>query len=129
ADLNAATEARRIFFSYSDDPAQTGPRALAPEAPAEVTTQWNLAAAAGIVKIGVRKPGWYRVTQPKLVAAGLPSNVASTTLNLFADGTEQAIRVIDVNDDGVFDPADAIEYYDTGIDTPHTDTRTYWLQA
>jgi hypothetical protein len=123
--LGDEINARRIFFSNSDDPAHAGAGASAPVPPPEVATQWNLAAAAGAVKIGVRKPGWYRVTQPELLTAGLASNVDPRTLQLFVDGTELAIRVTGETD-GHFD---AIEFYGSGVDTPYTDTRTYWLRA
>ena len=89
--------------------------------------QWTLAAAAA-VKISVNRPGWYRVTQPELVAAGLAPRAKARTLRLFVDGVEQAMMV-DGEEDGLFGPADAIEFYGTGVDTPYTDTRTYWLVA
>jgi len=78
------------------------------------------------VKIGVRAAGWYRVGQPDLVAAGLDPNVDPHRLQLFVDGVEQALVVTGENR-GRFGPGDAIEFYGTGVDTPYTDTRIYWL--
>ena len=45
------------------------------------------------VKIDVASSGWYRVTQPDLVAAGLPVPVDPSLLQLFVDGVEQPLRV------------------------------------
>jgi len=73
-DIGNATNSRRIFYNYNEDPAHPGPRAVpAPVAPA-VSRQWALAAQA-TVKMGVRKPGWYHVMQPELIAVGLSPDV------------------------------------------------------
>jgi hypothetical protein len=92
-----------------------------------LATQRRLAAQAG-VKIGVDRPGWYRVTQPELIAAGLDPQAAPQMLRLFAEGVEQAIAVTGAQG-GRFDAGGAIEFYGTGLDTPYTATRTYWLIA
>ncbi len=47
-------------------------------------------------------------------------------LQLFVNGQEVPMAVTG-QDDGRFDPQDAIEFYGTGIDTSSTDTQTYWL--
>ena len=93
----------------------------------ELQTQRSLAGQRAI-KIGVSLPGWYRITQPDLVAAGLDPRVDPSALRLFADGVEHAITVTGAAD-GRFDAADAIEFYGNGVDTPYTDTRTYWLTS
>ena len=93
----------------------------------QLEMQWALAAQPA-VKIGVTHPGWYRVTQPELVAAGLDARVNPRTLRLYAEGIERAI-VVTGEGDGRFDASDAIEFYGTGLDTPSTDTRVYWLVA
>ena len=87
--------------------------------------QWSLAGKPA-VKLLVKEEGWYRVTQPELVAAGLDPNCKPQYLKLFVDGEQQAILVTGSRD-GRFDPADAIEFYATGLDTEFTDTRVYWL--
>jgi len=97
--------------------------AVARATPAD--TQLRIAAGAAI-KLTVRRPGWYRVTQPQLLAAGLPADVDPGKLQLFADGVEQAIEVTG-NGDAVFDAGEAVEFYGTGRDTLWTDARTYWL--
>jgi hypothetical protein len=93
--------------------------------PSEIVIQQFLAGRSA-VKLFVKEEGWYRVTQPKLVAAGLSPRVNPDYLQLYVDGREQPIRVIG-GKDGRFGPRDAIEFYGAGLDTPSTDTRVYWL--
>ena len=123
-DLGHAPADRTVFFDRNPTPASDRLPALRRRA---AVHQWQLAAQAP-VKMGIRASGWYRVTQPELVAAGLSPAVDPTTLQLFVDGAEQAMRVTG-EADGRFDPADTIEFYGTGVDTAYTDTRVYWLQA
>ena len=85
-----------------------------------------LLAARPAVKIFVDHEGWYRVTQPQLVAAGMAPNGDARLLHLFAEGIEQPIRVIGGD---VFGPQSAIEFYGTAIDTPFSGQRVYWLAA
>ena len=87
--------------------------------------QWALASQPA-VKIGVRATGWYRVTQPVLLAAGLDPAVDPSTLRLYLEGVEQTLQVTGAGD-GHFDPSDVIEFYGAGVDTPSTDTAVYWL--
>ena len=91
----------------------------------QLLQQWELAGRPAI-KLSVRRPGWYRVGQPELVAAGLNRNVDPRTLQLFVDGEEQAIVVTGAQDRR-FNPRDTIEFYGEGLDIPSTDTRVYWL--
>lgn len=69
------------------------------------------------VKIGVDQEGWYSVPFSQLYAAGLAPNTDPRTLHLFAEGVEQPLLLT---------PA-GIEFYGTGIDTPFSGTRVYWL--
>jgi hypothetical protein len=87
--------------------------------------QWSLASSSA-VKIMVKEEGWYRISQPELVAAGLNPGVNPMYLQLYMDGKEQPILVIGESNKK-FDPQDAVEFYGTGLDTPSTDTRVYWL--
>ena len=87
----------------------------------------TMAAAAEVrIRIAVHHEGYYRVTQPELVAAGLDPTVDPRKLSLFVDGAEQAMRVLG-EADGRLDPADAVEFYGTGIDSPFSDRHIYWL--
>lgn len=85
---------------------------------------FQLAAKPGI-KILVDHEGWYRITQPQLVSAGLNPNASSNLLHLYAEGVEQPIRV--AGGGGTFGPKSAIEFYGTAIDTPYSGQRVYWL--
>lgn len=77
------------------------------------------------VKIGVNQEGWYSVPLSQLVAAGLDPNVDPRSLRLFAEGVEQPI-LLSGNFSGR-NSSGAIEFYGTGIDTPYSGTRIYWL--
>lgn len=87
--------------------------------------QWRIA-SGNAVKILVREDGWYRVGQPELVDAGLDPEVDPAYLKLYMNGKEQPI-VVNGEDDGRFDPQDAVEFFGQGLDTPYSDTRVYWL--
>ncbi|HZL20403.1 MAG TPA: hypothetical protein VFG23_21915, partial [Polyangia bacterium] len=102
------------------------PGARAQSAAAE--DQQLVLAAAGAVKILVRGTGWVSVGQPALVAAGLSANADPASLQLFADGVEQALTVTG-NGDHQFTADETIGFYGVGRDTAWTDVRTYWLVA
>jgi uncharacterized repeat protein (TIGR01451 family) len=95
--------------------------------PGQVDQQFDLAAHPA-VKIMADHEGWYRVAQPDLVAAGLDPNADPRNLRLFVEAIEQPILVTGV-DGGRFGSNAAIEFYATGMDTPFTGTRVYWLIA
>ena len=78
------------------------------------------------VKIFVRSEGWYHITLAQLVAAGLDPRANARTLQLFVDGVEQPLLIVG-NPSGPLSANDAIEFYGTGIDTPYSDARIYWL--
>lgn len=80
------------------------------------------------VKLSLKQEGWYRASQQELLAAGLDSRTDPRDLQLFVDGKEQSI-LVQGEQDGRFDPSDAVEFYGLGLDTFSTDTRTYWLVA
>jgi len=96
-------------------------------AAAQLSPGVNLGAQAA-VKITVNHEGWYRVTQPELVRAGLDPKVNPRLLQLYVDGREQPIFINGKN--GMdFGPADALEFYGLGLDTASTNARVYWLIA
>jgi hypothetical protein len=92
---------------------------------ADIQQQWNVAAQSA-VRVDVRSAGWYRLTQPALVSAGLDPSTDPRSLRLIVDGIEQPI-VVTGQGDGVFDTGDTVEFYATGVDTPWTDRRPYWI--
>ncbi len=88
--------------------------------------QFGLASGPA-VKILVDHEGWYRITQAQIAAAGLGS-ADPRTLQLYAEGTEQPIAITGTsNGSRRFGPGAAIEFYGTGIDTPFSGRRVYWL--
>lgn len=91
----------------------------------DVKKQKQLAASSAI-KLNVKDAGWYRVSQPQLVAAGLDPNSDPRKFQLYLNGKQQAISVTG-QDDGSFDPQDFVEFYGTGLDTPYSDQQVYWL--
>ena len=78
------------------------------------------------VKISVQGEGWYQVSKAQLVAAGLDPNADARTLHLYAEGIEQPMLILG-RQTGPLGPNDSIEFYGTGIDTPFSGTRVYWL--
>jgi uncharacterized repeat protein (TIGR01451 family) len=78
------------------------------------------------IQISVQQEGWYRVSRAQLIAAGLNPYANARTLQLFAEGIEQPLLILG-NQAGPLGPNDAIEFYGTGIDTPYSGTRVYWL--
>ena len=103
-------------------PSQSAPVSSAQK---QIATRWDLASQPA-VKLTIREEGWYRITQPELVAAGLDPRTDPANLRLYVEGGEQAMLVTG-EQDGSFDQADAIEFYATGQDNPFTDAHTYWL--
>ncbi len=122
-ELNAAPireqKSRAIFYEIVPDSTPSEPRLPPSE------EQWALSAQPGM-KIYVKEDGWYRVGEPELVAAGLRPGIDPRYMQLYADGVEQSILVTG-DDDGRFDPSDAVEFYGTALDTPFTDAHVYWL--
>ena len=78
------------------------------------------------VKISVESEGWYQLPKAQLVAAGLDPNADSRFLQLYAEGIEQPIRILGAQS-GPLSANDRIEFYGTGVDTPFSGTRVYWL--
>src|ERR1700738_1693378 len=91
--------------------------------PAAIQDQWAIVAQPGL-KIGVKQDGWYRVTQPEMIATGfVPTEAAN--LRLFVDGREVPIEVS--TSSGPLSAGDFLEVYGTGLDILTTDTRVYYL--
>ena len=85
-------------------------------------------AAHSAIKIYVKHEGWYRVTQPELIAAGLSPNVDPAYLHLYAEAVEQPIEISGTTAGfRGFGPQAAISFYGTGIDTQYSGTRVYFL--
>ena len=82
--------------------------------------------SGGAVKIGIEDTGWYRVTQPELIAAGLDPALDPRRLQMLVDGRELAISV-DGEGDGRLDAGDAVEFYAVAVDSPYSSSRILWL--
>ncbi|HKP86533.1 MAG TPA: signal peptidase I [Blastocatellia bacterium] len=102
-----------------------GPGKLGVAALSSLQTQWDVAGQSG-AKLSVRLDGWYRVTQPELVAAGFDVSRDPRFLQLYVEGIEVPIKV-NGGASGRLEPADSIEFYAKGIDTPSTDLHAYYL--
>jgi hypothetical protein len=77
------------------------------------------------VKIAVSREGWYRVTEPELVAAGLDANADATHLQLYVNG-----RVVPIKQsgDGVhLTSSGYIEFYGQGLESTTDPAQTYYL--
>jgi hypothetical protein len=91
-----------------------------------IETQWEIASQTAL-KIAISKEGWYRVTQPQMVAAGFNPVVDIRNLRLFVNANEVAINTSQLT--GQFRSSDYIEFYGHGVDTPTTDKQIYYLIA
>ena len=99
------------------------PRVFPPRVPR--TTGGSLDQEAA-VKISVESEGWYHVSMQQLVGAGFNPSWNARNLQLFAEGVEQPLLILG-NQFGPLGSNDAIEFYGTGIDTPYSGARVYWL--
>jgi hypothetical protein len=108
------------------------PAAMKPEARREtlnltasgLAVQQSIASGEAI-KIQVNRTGWHRLNQPELAAAGFDPTSDARLLQLYIDGTEVPIQLS--NNGPHLESNDTLEFYGVGLDTPTTDTRTYWL--
>ncbi len=80
------------------------------------------------VKISVDQQGWYHIPFPQLFTAGLSPDTELRCLHLYAEGIEQPMLLVG-HSAGIASSSDAIEFYGTGIDTPFSADRVYWLVA
>lgn len=77
------------------------------------------------IKITVSQPGWYRITQPELLAAGLDPNVNAVQLQLYANG--RSVPIKQSGDKVHLTSSDYIEFYGQGAESPTDETQTYYL--
>lgn len=94
----------------------------------EAQNQQVIAASRNAVKLQVNREAWYTIAAHELLASGLDPSVDPRMLQLFVDGRQQPIAVAG-QDDGTFNPTDVVGFYGTGIDSPFSDQRTYYLVA
>jgi autotransporter-associated beta strand protein len=98
----------------------------------EMSTQGSIAVQQDVaetpgVKLAVSKAGWYRVTQPELVAAGFDTNCNAPQIQLVANGQEVPIKV---SGNGTqLTSSDYIEFYGHGVNSTTDVAQTYYLLA
>lgn len=114
--------------STSTSTAQLERKAAISNVTAEALSTQAALASSSALKLSVRREGWYRVTQPELVAAGLAPNTDPQRLQMFADGRQLPIKV-NLGKGNLFDSSSSVEFYGLGLDSAVTDTRVYWLVA
>src|SRR6266545_274256 len=119
ADANASESTDSFEKHYPAEPEINSPAGA-------LENQWAIAAQSAL-KIAIKKDGWYRVTQPQMVAVGFNPTVDIRNLRLFVEAQEVAINTS--QHDGPFGSSDYIEFYGRALDTPTTDTRIYYLTA
>ncbi|MGB7845570.1 MAG: C25 family cysteine peptidase [Candidatus Acidiferrum sp.] len=115
ADASLTTSAMR--------PVRT-PRPIFPAPPAGVP-RFNVLDHVA-VQISVDHEGWYHIPFSQLFSVGLSPNSDLRSLRLYAEGIEQPLLLVG-HSSGMASPADAIEFYGSGIDTPFSAARVYWL--
>ena len=89
-----------------------------------VALQQQIEARPGI-KIAVSKAGWYRITQPELLAAGLDPNVNAQQLQLYANG--RSVPIKQSGDEVHLTSSDYIEFFGQGVESPTDEAQTYYL--
>lgn len=76
-------------------------------------------------RLGVSRDGWYRLTQPQLVAAGLASNLLiGSEIRMYCRTQEVALLVTSSN---LLSPQDSIYFYGVQHDGYYSRTNVYWL--
>ncbi|HYR27703.1 MAG TPA: C25 family cysteine peptidase, partial [Thermoanaerobaculia bacterium] len=88
--------------------------------------QWHIVSGATSAKLVVAQAGWVRVTKQQLVAAGWDPGTNVKALSVWTDGMEIPVEVKD-GGDNKFDAADSIEFFGTGMDTPTSGARMYFV--
>src|SRR6185295_16104602 len=105
--------------------AQSGQGTVLKPSSQSLQTQWEIAAKPG-AKFLIAKPGWYRVTQPELVAAGFDVSRDPRFLQLFTDAREVPI-LVNGGLKGRLEPADSFEFFGQALDSPSSNRRSYYL--
>lgn len=62
-------------------------------------------------KLTTAQNGIYRVSYSELLSEGFPANITLSEIQLWHRGNEQAIHIVDLNVNGVFDGVDYLEFY------------------
>lgn len=112
-------------------PAETTATAAIMLPPASTTTPWAL--PDPVWRVGITQDGLYALSYETLITAGVPvTGAAIAGFQLWHQGNEVAIEVDDPNNNGLFDPTDALVFYSEKFhgstqDEKYTDENVYWL--
>ena len=107
-ELGAAPPASQLWMQPAGVPMAVG-RVPSTAAPVNLMPK-------NAIKLGISQPGWYHIAFSTLLMNGFnPGD--GTGLHLYAEGIEQPLEL----------RPGAAEFYGTGLDTPSTATRVYWL--
>jgi len=86
-------------------------------------------AAHPALKIAVKHEGWHQLNQAQLLQAGLNPNVDPALLHLYAEAVEIPIAITGATaGPGGFGSGATLAFYGTGINTPYSGMRVYWLR-
>lgn len=91
----------------------------------DTAAQQRLVASVPGVKIVVGKDGWYRVSQPELLAAGLSPDAPAHNLQLFANGREVPLQLS--TNAASLCASDYLEFYGHASSTLTDDRQSYYL--
>ena len=97
------------------------------EAPVPALSNQETIASTSGVKLKISKPGWYRVTQSELLAAGLDALISPSHLQMFANGQEVPIEIS--GNGAQFTSSDYIEFFGRVSESPTDNQQTYFLFA
>jgi hypothetical protein len=109
---------------WHDPPKSNSFEAGSTDASPALIQQWAIANLPAL-KIGIRADGWYRITQPQMLAAGFDVGGDAGNLQVFVEGAEISIGASRAG--GPLSPDDFIEFWAQGLEQPTTNTRVYWL--
>ncbi|HEV7684333.1 MAG TPA: C25 family cysteine peptidase [Pyrinomonadaceae bacterium] len=91
----------------------------------DLARQQTLIEARPGVKIAVSREGWYRVTQPELVTAGLDPDADTTRLQLYVNGRAVPVKLSATG--GHLSSSDYLEFYGQGLQSTTDKAQTYYL--
>ena len=117
---NQQTGSGVLFSSY---PAAITKPDSSDNEPDPTEMQRTIAGLPGL-KVSVSRPGWYRITQPEVLAAGF-SITDANGLQLYRNGRQVPLRLS--NSTEQFGPSDYLEFYGEGLNSLTERAQTYYL--
>jgi CSLREA domain-containing protein len=119
----SAVSTEQSGVQISGKPAAVAIPDSAADEPDPLVMQRTIAGLPGL-KISVSRAGWYRITQPQILAAGL--NIADANgLQLYRNGRQVALRLS--NSMEQFGSTDYLEFYGEGLSSTTASAQIYYL--